>query len=188
MKNLIYTMLLTTLGLIGCNSQEKTGDDHEIHAIAVTQWTEKMEIFMEYEPAIVGQEIKFITHLTTMSDFQPVREGKVILNFKPANGTTITIEKNELLREGIFTPTSTFESPGEFDFSLQYQGTKTNESFAIGSFTVYPSIDAIPEHEEEPPGEEITFLKEQQWKIDFATEEALPQMVKSANLILIVLS
>ena len=182
MKKLIYTLLISGLGLLGCHSHEheQSVTDQEVPAMAVTQWTDNMEIFMEYETAVVGQEIKFIVHLTTLADFQAVREGKVILNFNQSNGSAITIEKDELLREGIFTPTFTFVTPGDYDFNLLYQGTKATASFAIGMFKVYPSLEDIPASEEEKVGEEITFLKEQQWKIDFATEEARVRVIKSA--------
>ncbi len=182
MNKFILTMLTGILVFFGCDWHEDKPDlaEQDVATVAVTQWTDKMEIFMEYETAVVGQEIKFIVHLTTMSDFQPVRAGKVILNFKQANGSDITIEKNEILREGIFTPTHTFKTPGDYDFSLHYQGPKTTESFSIGMFRVYSSFEDIPASEEEAAGEEITFLKEQQWKIDFATEEVQNRQVKSA--------
>lgn len=180
MKKLMFISLLSLLILFGCQSREHEGADHEEEMIAVTQWTDKMEIFMEYETAVVGHEIKFIIHLTTLSDFQPVRDGKVTLNFKQTNGQDIIVEKDELLREGIFTPTKIFKEPGDYEFSLSYQGTKAIETFSIGKFNVYPLNEAIPEHHEESQTEEITFLKEQQWKIDFATEEASIRPVKSS--------
>jgi len=182
MKKLIFTLLIGLPVLFDCGGQEKELGHAEQDAatVVVTQWTDKMEIFMEYETAVVGEEIKFITHLTTLTDFQPVRDGKVILTFLQTNGSEITIEKNEILREGIFTPTHIFEMPGDYDFNLSYQGLKTTELFVIGKFTVYPSSEDIPVGEEEVDGEEITFLKEQQWKIDFATEEVRSRPVKSA--------
>lgn len=182
MNKFIFIILIGMLVLFGCSSYEHEPDTTEqaVAIVTVTQWTDKMEIFMEYETAVVGEEIKFITHLTTLADFQPVRAGKVILNFKQSNGSDITIEKNDILREGIFTPTHKFKTPGDYNFSLHYQGPKTTESFSIGLFRVYSSFEDIPTSEEEAAGEEITFLKEQQWKIDFATEKIQNRQVKSA--------
>ena len=164
MNKIIFTLLIGTLVFLGCDEHEHKQDLAEQNAVtlAVTQWTDKMEIFMEYETPVVGEEIKFITHLTTLADFQPVRAGKVLLNFKQASGSDITIEKNEILREGIFTPTHTFKAPGDYYFSLHYQGPKATESFTIGRFRVYSSFDDIPTSEEEAAGDEITFLKEQE--------------------------
>jgi RND family efflux transporter MFP subunit len=181
MNKISFTMLIGMLVFWGCDGHEYKQDlaEQNVVTLAVTQWTDKMEIFMEYEIAVVGEEIKFITHLTTLADFLPVRAGKVILNFKQANSSDITIEKNEILREGIFTPTHTFKVPGDYDFTLHYQGPKATESFSIGMFRVYSSFDDIPTTEEEAAGDEITFLKEQQWKIDFATEGVQNRQVKS---------
>ncbi len=175
MNKFIFTILIGMLVLFGCSSHEHEPDiaDQEAPPVAVTQWSDKMEIFMEYETAVVGQEIKFIIHLTTLVDFQPVRDGKVTLNFKKPNGSDIKIDKDELLREGIFTPTTTFETAGDYKFSLHYKGSKAAESFTFGTFRVYQSFEDIPASEDETAaGEEITFLKEQQWKIEFHTELA----------------
>lgn len=184
MKTLYYLLMISGLILLSCQSSHDdatknvTGD--AIPEISVSQWTNKMEIFMEYETAIKNQDRKFIIHLTTLSDFQPVRDGKVKLIFKQPDNTEIVVEKMELLREGIFTPTVMFKSPGDYDFSLQYEGTKENELFQLGKFTVYNDIEEIPSGDQEEADEEIRFLKEQQWKIDFATLEAHRQEIKSS--------
>ncbi len=182
MKKLVFILAIVYLNLWGCQSQdhEQMSIEQEAPTVVVTQWTDKMELFMEYETAIVGQEVKFIIHLTTLADFQPVREGKVTLVFKQPDGTKIIIEKDELLREGIFTPLKMFEKPGDYDFNISYQGLKAVESFPIGTFMVYPSFEEIPESGEEVKGEEITYLKEQQWKTSFGTEVAEVRPVKSA--------
>ncbi len=184
MKKLIVILITGWLLLIGCQSQnqeqEQPGIEPEAATIAITQWTDKMEIFMEYETAVVGQEIKFIIHLTTMADFQPVCEGKVTLNFIQPNGSNMSIEKDELLREGIFTPVKIFETAGDYNFKINYQGAKATESFFIGTFRVYATFSDIPTNKEEDAGEEITYLKEQQWKTSFATDVARVRPVKSA--------
>ncbi len=184
MKNILLMLLLSGVMLIGCQSHDhehpQEAATQEAPAVAVTQWTDSMELFMEYETAVVGAEIKFIIHLTTLSDFQPVREGRVTLEFVEANGSTLTMEQDELLREGIFTPVKRFENSGDYTFRLSYEGAKARERFDIGRFVVYDSLGDIPQQDEEAAGEEITFLKEQQWKIDFATEEAAKREVMAS--------
>ncbi|KAA3613741.1 MAG: efflux RND transporter periplasmic adaptor subunit [Calditrichaeota bacterium] len=177
----IIILALSGLIFYGCQSHEHENAEaeNEVPAIAVTQWTESMELFMEYETAVVAAEIKFIIHLTTLADFQPVRAGKVTLFFEKADGSAIKFDKDELLREGIFTPTYTFETSGKYNFSLSYTGPKAKEEFLIGTFAVYSSAADIPAGVEEPATDEISFLKEQQWKMEFATEEARVRNVKS---------
>lgn len=167
----------------GCNvmnpGHDNEAESEEVPAIAITQWTNDMELFMEWETAVIGNPIKFIVHLTTLMDFQPVREGKVILEFTDASGQTTRVEKNELLREGIFLPFMTFDKVGEYEFKLSYYGEKVNDSFEIEGFHVYSAIGDIPEAEEESE-DEIGFLKEQQWKIKFATETAIKSQILSS--------
>ncbi|MBN1482779.1 HlyD family efflux transporter periplasmic adaptor subunit [candidate division KSB1 bacterium] len=184
MKYIIIVLLFSSFVFIRCHSHDHE-HPHEVAAeeaptVAVTQWTDSMELFMEYETAVVGAEIKFIIHLTTLSDFHPVREGRVTLIFTSADGSVLTIERDELLREGIFTPVNRFENSGEYTFQLSYEGAKAIERFEIGRFVVYESFEHIPPEPEEAAGEEITFLKEQQWKIDFATEQARKREVMAS--------
>ncbi len=179
MKISIYITLLVSLIFMGCDTHDHATTEQELPVISITQWTDNMELFMEHEAAITGHEIKFIIHLTMLADFQAVGDGKILLNFRTADGSETNIEKDELLRDGIFTPVHTFQLPGEYDFTLIYHGSEITESFTIGKFTVYPSVDDIPEVKDESNTGQITFLKEQQWKMDFATESAEKRMIKS---------
>lgn len=181
-KYLILLSAISTL-MISCHTHEHESDGHdheiEIPTVDVTQWTEKMELFMEYDTPVAGNEIKFIIHLTTMADFQPVRDGKVTLYFEQPGGSSIKVEKDDLLREGIFTPVQVFEEAAAYHFRISYTGKKAVEAFDIGTFNVYPTLDDVPE-QEDGDAEEITYLKEQQWKTEFATEIARRRPVKSS--------
>ena len=81
-----FTIIVVLLALIvgGC-----VGDDHAHEATAeneppsraVTLWTDKMELFMEFPLLTVNSSARFIVHLTTVDDFQPVRSGEIRLEF-----------------------------------------------------------------------------------------------------------
>ncbi|MCB2200994.1 efflux RND transporter periplasmic adaptor subunit [bacterium] len=162
---------------------EETGHaegDMERPTIAVTQWTEQMELFMEYPAMVVNQPGRFIIHLTVLNGFQPVREGSVRLQFISSDGHAHDLIENQLLREGIFAPTVSLHDTGDADFILTYSSPTVQDTFLIGGFTVYPSVSQIP-HEEEGGGDEIGFLKEQQWKIPFATAEAEVREIKRST-------
>ena len=51
-------------------------------AVAVTVWTERSELFMEYPPLVAGEEARFAIHLTDIATFAPVREGRVVVRFE----------------------------------------------------------------------------------------------------------
>ncbi|MCB2211805.1 efflux RND transporter periplasmic adaptor subunit [bacterium] len=146
------------------------GED-ERPTIAVTQWTDQMELFMEYPAMVADEPGRFIIHLTVLDGFQPVREGVVKLTFTGRDGHGHSFTVNELLREGIFAPTIELHDAGPQEFVLSYEGHGLRDSFTIDGFTVYSSASQIPHEGEAESGDEISFLKEQQWKIPFATAD-----------------
>jgi RND family efflux transporter MFP subunit len=154
------------------------GTDDETPSVAVTQWTDYMELFMEYPVLVTNESARFIIHLTILDGFQPVRNGEVKLAFTGPAGETYEIEATDLLREGIFAPYVELPEPGDYEFRLSYLGPAVHDIFHIDDFVVYPAPDAIPAETEEEPANEIGFLKEQQWKIPFATSEAEVREIK----------
>jgi len=152
-----------------CGQNALDSSEQEAPTIAITQWTDKMEIFMEYETPIKSNPIKFIVHLTKLSDFKAITDGELTLTFIHENGERVQVKKNELLREGIFTPIATFEIPGTYNFKIDFSSENVSESFDIGEFIVHQPVDQIPAEEEGDDGG-ISFLKEQQWKTEFRTE------------------
>jgi RND family efflux transporter MFP subunit len=159
--------------------------DHAAHgeapsSITVTQWTDKMELFLEYPLLVTDTPGRFIIHLTILDGSQPVRDGKVSLIFMDSNNETIEIEEPALQREGIFTPEITLAEPDTYQLYLSYSGTQAYGTFHIENFIVYPDIESIHAHTDEPSPDEINFLKEQQWKIPFATAQVETREMKSA--------
>ena len=172
-----YSIYILIFFIIGCNEpnselKNDTEHVHEVPAIAVTQWTDKMEIFMEYEMPEINKPVKFIIHLTILSNFQPVRSGTVSLNFKDPNGNKFNVSSDKLLREGIFTPKARFLKAGKYDFTIDFEDKDLKETFKINDFIVSKTIPHELLHGKEEVDNKISFLKEQQWKIDFKTEEA----------------
>lgn len=175
-----YFAVIAALAIAGCAGDDHTHDvaaEDEPPSRAVTLWTDKMELFMEYPLLVVNGPGKFIIHLTTLDDFQPVRSGKVRLEFRHASGQQFTIEKDSILREGIFTPMVELPQPGRYDFSLSYDGERVDETFVIDSFEVYASSETYPTEAEEADGG-ISYLKEQQWKAEFEAEPVFEREVK----------
>ena len=51
------------------------GGEAELPGQAVTTWAERTELFMEYQPLIVGKETRFAAHVTAMPSFKAVTAG-----------------------------------------------------------------------------------------------------------------
>ncbi len=170
--------------MTGCstNSHDHTSqptNTEETPTVSVTQWTDRMELFMEYPVLLKSTLGEFVIHLTFLDDFKPVRKGMVRLIFRHQSGQTFQVEQQHLLREGIFNPIVELHLAGNYEFRLEYEGLNLSESFQIKNFVVYESvqdIQAVPESN----NEDITFLKEQQWKIDFSTEPAHIKTIRTS--------
>ena len=48
---------------------------------AITLWTDSTELFMEHPALIVGAPDKFAVHLTDLTDFAPLRSGRITGSF-----------------------------------------------------------------------------------------------------------
>jgi membrane fusion protein, heavy metal efflux system len=178
-RHIIALFALFALVCVGCGGSDAQQQmaEKEPPSRAVTLWTAKMELFMEFPLLAVNSPGKFIVHLTTLDDFQPVRSGKLRLNFTHSSGQTFTIENDSLLREGIFVPLVELPQAGKYDFVLSYDGERVKESFVVDGFEVFPSADAFPPEAEEVDGG-ISYLKEQQWKVEFRAEPVSVREVK----------
>ncbi|MCZ6820121.1 MAG: efflux RND transporter periplasmic adaptor subunit [Calditrichaeota bacterium] len=155
----------------GCSGQSGSETRHEPGGSSVTQWTENTELFMEYPALIVGQEAVFAVHLSDMKDFKPVIQGKLTCVFKKDGDEPVTLVVYAPSYPGIFRPVVKFKQAGVYDMQLNLEGEQISDVIRVLGVQVYADEASVPHAAAEDTGEElITFLKEQQWKIDFRTE------------------
>lgn len=145
--------------------------DEELPGQSVTRWTDKTELFMEYQPMIVGKETRFAAHVTIDANGKPVTAGgatiKLVMQGEPALEGSVKEPSNP----GIFRPTITPTKPGKCTLEMAIAGPQLTDTFSVGECVVFPSeaaAKAALKKEEEPAGR-ITYLKEQAWKTDFGT-------------------
>ena len=157
----------------GCAGQGSPETDIEPEGSSVTLWTENTELFMEYPALIVGQEAAFAVHLSDMKDFKPVIQGKLICVFKKEAGEPVTVVAEEPSYPGIFRPVVLFKQAGVYEMQLKLQGQQVSDVINVPGIRVYADESSLGGTQEAVgnTGEDlITFLKEQQWKMDFRTE------------------
>lgn len=141
------------------------GHDHPESAISHTQWTEKCEWFVELETPEVGKAAGFAAHVTLLQDFTPAKQGSFSAQATSGSQTAST-SANSPARDGIYTPKITFPTAGKWNLKLTYKNGSVSDSIEY-EIEVHEA-GKVP-HEEEEEGNAISFLKEQQWKIPFAT-------------------
>ncbi len=136
----------------------------------VTRWTDETELFMEYPEIIAGRETTFAVHLTRLSDFAPIAGSEVYFTFRSGEGAEISVRETEVQTAGIYGPDITFKEAGRYDLTIEIYGM-VNDTIRVNDLPVYRSAGEAPHSQAEEDPDLITFLKEQQWDIDFGTRE-----------------
>jgi membrane fusion protein, heavy metal efflux system len=147
----------------------------ELPGQSVTIWAARAELFMEYQPLVVGKETRFAAHVTEMPSFKPVTSGSVRVAVKLANGSTEVATADAPGPPGLFRPPLTPTRAGACELIVSVDSPQVSETISAGPCQVFASEDAARKalgDKPEPPGR-ITFLKEQQWKTDFALAEVV---------------
>lgn len=148
----------------------------ELPGQSVTVWAARTELFMEHKPLIVGRETGFAAHVTEMPSFGAVTAGSVTLTVKSANGAPLVGRVDAPTSPGIFRPQITPTVAGPCTMEMEVKGAQLTERFEVGPCEIFADEAAARKAlgaEEEPAGR-ISFLKEQQWKTEFATAPVAP--------------
>ena len=164
-----FVVLMMTL-FVGCSHDHEANTEvHEHGAISVTQYTDSTEIFMEYPALVINNEANFLIHLTDLKDFKAVTQGDLTVEFTNQKGNKVTLTEDKPTRAGIYIPVVKFTEPGNYQMEINLAGKQVSDNIIVNNIIVYATAGKIP-HEEEESSSNISFLKEQQWKIDFAYE------------------
>jgi RND family efflux transporter MFP subunit len=177
--------VLALLTLAGCSRQEPQAQataPGEI-TLAVTKWTEKSELFMEYPALMAGQTGRFAVHFTNLKTFRPASEARVVVELQ-GGGSTEQFVADPQTRPGIFGVNVTPKNTGTVAMTVRIESPALTDAIAIGDVTVYADAEqAARAAPAEPTEERIAFLKEQQWALDYATALAESRQLKSSFLV-----
>ena len=168
------------LMISACHTHDHDHDhhDHGDHAeepdpLSYTYWSENSELFVEFPPLVIDVESRLAVHFTHMKNFKPVTAGKVTISLRQNN---LDLEKDLLDQPsapGIYNIGITPKMDGKFHLAIVIDTESFSDSFLIKDVPVYPTAAvALAAHPHQEEGDEVSFLKEQAWKLDFATEAA----------------
>lgn len=178
----ILILLILPSVFFGCSKNTPEQEEHHHEAHAITLWTDSTELFMEYPPLVAGKEAAFAIHLSKMKDFKAITEGMLELVFiNTSSGQETKFVSNAPSHPGIFRPLITLSEPGVYRLQMKLSGSQVSDILHIENITVYKTDSEIPHEEAAVSGEEeISFLKEQQWKIDFRTEPVTARKLRGS--------
>ena len=187
MRTVAIALITALLGAsAGCARDRAGGNGSaEPPGGSVTLWTDSTELFMEHPALIAGRPARFALHLTDLTDFAPLRAGRITLRFVPRDGgVPIVVTQDAPRIPGIFGATAEFGRPGVYDLALLVESPRARDSIAVPALRVFASAAAVAAGAEEDGG--IPFLKEQQWstpgfRTAFATDGAIEQSFDAAG-------
>jgi len=178
------TMLLVFSGACTSNTGNVAEDTTATDAFQeqLTIWTDQVELFYHHSPLVAGVEGQaWAVHLTDLATFTPIDDAVVRMQFFGPTGEFETVVQAPD-RPGLYTPEPTFPEGGAYDLSVWVDRDGEAHEVFVGPIIVYASEADVPQLEAEP-AVGITFQKEQQWAIPFATAEAvhrdIPQSIEA---------
>ena len=169
--------------LVGCGhehgeSTHSHGDEthaphkQELEPISFTIWTIKSELFVEFPPLVVGHKSDFAAHFTEMANYKALKEGEVRVQLKQQKKVIIEDVVTAPNSPGIFLPAITPSQTGIYQLDFILTTPLLSDTITISDITVYPDeATAILANPPKPEGDEVSLIKEQLWKIDFAIEQ-----------------
>lgn len=179
-------LIVSILIVVACNTNQNShGHSHDIiggHAahdgheqesttLSYTLFSEGYELFVEFPALVVGQKSSFAAHYTKLSDYRPVLEGKLTVSIiKGSKGLRHSVEAPS--SPGIFKPVLQPKEAGLYNLVFELESNNETVKLEIADIKVFPTEEEAKEEiQHEENGEETSFLKEQAWKAEFATEE-----------------
>lgn len=184
----IYTPIIVALLFVlfqyGCtdNKGEENTIQAEVENNSVSIWTDATELFMEYPQLAAGTENKFLIHLTNIKDFSAITSGKLTVTFETNGKQIINQVEEKPLREGIYTPVFTFPNAGMYKMKIKLESLQASDEITVDNISVFSNSSEFPKTKNEGSAA-FPFLKEQQWKIEFATEPVTRRTVQNSTAV-----
>lgn len=141
--------------------------------LSLTSWTDRTELFVELRALVRGRPSPVAAHVTRLADFSALGAGRVTVILRGGPSAERFLAEHAEV-PGIFRPVAIPTSTGARRLLVEIQWADGTVTHDLGDVQVFESVEAarraIP-HEPAPAGR-ISFLKEQQWQTEFATETA----------------
>jgi RND family efflux transporter MFP subunit len=178
----LLLVILVSAVATGCNrSAAPEAPPAEPEPLSVTRWTDKTELFAEYPPLVVGSTSRLAIHLTRLDTFKALTEGNVEVRLQGGSAQPEVFRVDSPSRPGIFGVDVKPAHAGKRELVIVLRAAGLNDEHRVGEVDVHPSVEAA--HAAAPAGEDtpgISFLKEQQWSLDFGTALVREQAVRES--------
>jgi len=180
----LCSIALACLIASGCNrsTPPATAAEEEPQALSVTRWTDKTELFAEYPPLAVGETSRFAIHLTRLDTFKALTEGRVEVHLRGGAGQPEVFRVGAPSRPGIFGVDVKPSREGIRELAIVLQSAALSDEHHVGKVEIHANAEAARAAAADTGAEAtgISFLKEQQWSLDFGTAVVREESVRES--------
>lgn len=145
-----------------------------------THFSEQAELFVEFPTLVKGEASPFAAHFTWLDNFNPVNAGTVTITLKSDKQPSESFSFDSKNSGGIFRPVAIPAHIGSRELVVTLESQDRISTHNLGIVTVYNSNKDTPITEHEDDSSNISFLKEQQWKVEFATAPVKQQKIRQS--------
>jgi RND family efflux transporter MFP subunit len=194
MKSTSILIVVFAMLFVGCT--DKTADEHgheheagSLEPLAYTMYSEKTELFVEFKPLVVGSKSNFAAHFTILGEqFLPLTKGKVTVSLI-VDDKGIRHNADSASSPGIFRLGLVPKTAGKGILIFDIKTASYTDQIVIDNITVYPDEHSVLENQiETTVSDEIVYLKEQAWKVEFANapviKTAFSDVIKTSGQLL----
>jgi membrane fusion protein, heavy metal efflux system len=176
----LFAICLLLIATIACKQKaaKENAAAGSLASLSYTLYSGKSELFVEFKPLVVGQTSKFAAHLTLLGEnFLPYTEGTVTVSFIQ-NDKGIKNTANAPGSPGIFRLALQPAQAGMGKLVFDIQTKDFTDQFVIDSVPAYADEkSAIAAQPNEAASTDISYLKEQAWKVEFANAPVVKEMM-----------
>lgn len=194
MKAISIMMAVFAMLFVGCTN--KTADEHShenetagLEPLAYTMYSDNTELFIELKPLVVGSKTNFAAHFTILGEqFSPLTKGKVIVSLIIGKDG-IRQSADSASSPGIFRLALIPKKAGKGKLVFDISTESYTDQIVIENITVYNDEHAALDNQKETAiSDEIVYLKEQAWTVEFANalvaKTAFSEIIKTSGQIL----
>ena len=180
MNKIIISFVFLAALFTACKNEHGHSHEDDVHIelepLAYTLYTDKTELFVEFKPLVVGETSKFAAHFTQLGEnFTAVTDGSVsvsLIGEKKQPAYKIDAPSSP----GIFRLALNPKNAGIYTLVFDIKTKEFSDKITIDNVFVFPyTKSALGYALKNTIGEEIVYLKEQAWKIEFANTEVKKQ-------------
>lgn len=182
MKQLFFYTVAVLL-MVACQSKQNNSGNSkegaattELPSLAYTVYTDNTELFAEFRTLVVGDTAKLGGHFTKLGElFTAVSDGTITMSIVVGD-KTVSQESTVSSSPGIFRFALVPPATGIGKLVFDVKNKDYTDQIVIDNVTVFADVNAaLASAQEEPKGNQISYLKEQAWKVEFANMKVIRQ-------------